>query len=142
MDIAEAKEKWVGFEFDTREFPVSKETILEYAQAVGEQDPRYCDPSHADFQAAPTLPNMFMGRRVLPDGFPRFARRGFDAGKSVMPKAAIRAGDVLVGRSHVEDIYEKTGRSGSMYFILHRMEFSNQRGELVSVVDWRMVQQA
>jgi hypothetical protein len=141
VDLAEVKGRWLGFEFDTREFRISKEMILEYASVVGESDPRYCDPSHADFQAAPTLPNLFMGGRVLPEGFPRFARRGFDAGKCVIPKAAIRAGDVLVGRSHVEDIYEKTGRSGPMYFIVHRMEFSNQRGELVSVVDWRMVQQ-
>jgi hypothetical protein len=26
-----------------------------------------------------------------------------------------------------------------MLFIVHRMEFSNQRDELVSIVDWRMV---
>jgi hypothetical protein len=142
VDIAEAKAKWVGFEFDTREFPISEEMIVEYARAVGETDVRFSDPSHSDFQAAPTLTNMFMGGRVLPEGFPRFAMRGFDAGKCVMPKRPIRPGDVLVGRSHVEDIYEKTGRSGSMFFIVHRMEFANQRGELVSVVDWRMVQQA
>ena len=29
-----------------------------------------------------------------------------------------------------------------MLFIVHRMEFSNQRGEPVSIVDWRMVQRA
>jgi hypothetical protein len=28
-----------------------------------------------------------------------------------------------------------------MLFIVHRMEFQNQRGEPVSTVDWRMVQQ-
>ena len=44
-------------------------------------------------------------------------------------------------RSKIHDIYEKTGRSGTMVFIVHRMEFSNQRGEPVSIVDWRFLQQ-
>ena len=48
--------------------------------------------------------------------------------------------DRLTARSHIHDIYEKTGRSGQMVFIVHRMEFSNQREELVSIVDWRFVQ--
>ncbi len=44
-----------------------------------------------------------------------------------------------MGRSEIHDVYEKTGRSGSMLFRVHRMTFSNQSGEVVSVVDWRMV---
>ena len=39
------------------------------------------------------------------------------------------------------DIYEKTGRSGLMVFIVHRMEFENQDGTPVSIVDWRLVRQ-
>jgi hypothetical protein len=39
----------------------------------------------------------------------------------------------------VHDIYEKTGRSGTMVFIVFRTTVSNQRGETVSVVDQRMM---
>jgi hypothetical protein len=53
----------------------------------------------------------------------------------------VRAGDKLVGRSKISDIYEKTGRSGSMIFIINEMELRNQRDELVSIVHWRQVRQ-
>ncbi len=52
-----------------------------------------------------------------------------------------RPDETLTASSLIADIYEKTGRSGQMIFIVHRMEFSNPKGELVSVVDWRLVQQ-
>ena len=82
-----------------------------------------------------------MSRRILPAEFPRIGSRGFDAGKTVVSLAPIRPGDTLTARSRIADIYEKTGRSGPMVFIVHRMEFQNQNGEDVSVVDWRMVRQ-
>lgn len=141
VDIAEVRKQWLGHEFDTAEFEITQEAILDWAQTCGETEPRFLDPAHPDFQAPPTLPSKLLGRRILPQDFPTFSRRGFDAGKLVMPKAPVRAGDTLTGTSQVHDVYEKTGRSGSMVFIVHRMEFKNQDGELVCVVDWRMVQQ-
>ena len=65
--------------------------------------------------------------------------RSFDAGKSIDNLAPIRAGDTITGKSHIHEIYEKTGRSGPMMFIVHRMEFSNQDDVDVAVVDWRLV---
>ena len=59
--------------------------------------------------------------------------------KCVEVYGPIRPDDKIIARSEIHDIYEKTGRSGSMLFIVHRMEFSNQKGEPVSVVDWRRV---
>jgi len=84
-----------------------------------------------------------VGRRILPDDFPRFSSGyGFDAGKCVQALRPILPGDRITARSKIHDVYTKTGRSGTMVFIVHRMEFSNQRGEPVSIVDWRMVQRA
>jgi len=62
----------------------------------------------------------------------------FDAGKAVMPQRALRPGAKLVGRSHLHEIYEKTGRSGRMIFLVSRMELY-EGGELASIVDSRMV---
>jgi len=42
--------------------------------------------------------------------------------------------------STIHDIYEKTGRSGSMYFIVIRNEVKNQNGEKVAVIDHRIMQ--
>ena len=141
MHVAEMKKEWVGREFDTAEFEVTEADILGYAHAVGESDPRFTDPGHADFQAPPTFASRFVSRRILPEAFPHIGARGFDAGKAVVCHAPVRAGDRLIAHSKIADVYEKTGRSGPMIFIVHRMEFTNQNGELLCVVDWRMVRQ-
>lgn len=139
MDVSKLKEDWVGFAFDEIEFDVEADELLDYAGACGETDPRFMDVSHADFQAPVNYTARFVGRRMFPENFPRFGRGGFDAGKCVESLGPIRPGDRLVARSLLHDIYEKTGRSGGMVFIVHRMEFRNQQEALVSVVDWRMV---
>ena len=141
MQLADLKRGWIGKEFDTEEFVVTAEQIVGYAKAVGEVEPRFTDPNDPDFQAPPTFTAKFVSRRVLPETFPRLGGQGFDAGKTVVHHAPVRAGDKLVAHSKIADVYEKTGRSGVMVFIVHRMEFTNQDDEILSVVDWRMVMQ-
>ena len=142
MAIAEMKAKWVGSSFDSAEFEIDETRMLEFAAACGESDPRFTDPAHPDFQAAPTFTAQFHGHRMLPDDFDVFEAAGgsFDAGKCVVSHAPIRVGDKVTAKSQIADIYEKTGRSGHMTFVVHRMDFFNQNDELVSVVDWRLLQ--
>ena len=138
-DVAAMKSEYVGRQFDEVEFDVDGETMAEYAIACGETAPHYTDAKAPDFRAVPNYPSRFHGRRQLPKGFPVDLLASFDAGKSVEARGLIRPGDKLTARSHIHDIYEKTGRSGGMLFIVHRMEFTNQEAVLVSIVDWRMV---
>ena len=141
MALDEIDRSWIGKEFDTSEFKVTEDEILTYARVCGETDPRYSDPSHPDFQAPPTITSKYSSRRVLPEAFPRLGGQAFDAGKAVTMLAPIRCGDTLTARASIAVIYEKTGRSGPMLFIVHRMEFRNQHGEPVATVDWRLVRQ-
>jgi len=141
VDVARMKQEWAGKQFDEKEFTISVEAALEFALACGETDPRFTDPHHPDFQAPCTATAQFTGARVFPDALLPLMRKGvgFDAGKCVVPGVPIRPGERLIGRSEIHDIYEKTGRSGRMMFVVHRMTFTNPRGEVASVVDWRMV---
>lgn len=139
MDINELKSEWVDKPFDTVSFRIDAHEMVEFAEACGETLPQYTNPDHQDFQAVPSYTSRFHGRRALPEGFPVEMEQSFDGGKCVEWKAPIRAGDTITGQSHLHDVYEKTGRSGGMVFIVHRMEFTNQRDELVSVVDWKMI---
>ncbi len=140
MEIEQLKEKFLKLNFDEREFLVDGDAIVGFSLACGETAPRFTDPSHPDFQAPPTFPARFHGRRMLPMDLSLGGKLPLDAGKAVMPKKPIRAGTKLLGRSHLHDIYEKTGRSGGMLFIVHRMTFTNQNEEPISIVDWRLVQ--
>jgi hypothetical protein len=141
MDLDELRAKFVGHVFDTAEVSVREADALAFARACGETDPRFTDPAHPDFQAPPTFTTRFVGRRAMPEGFPREElRHAFDAGKCVVAHAPVRVGEKLSADSRIAEVYQKTGRSGTMTFIVHRMEFRDAAGVLLSTVDWRLVQ--
>lgn len=139
IDIDAVKKEYVGFEFDEATFEIKAEKLISYATACGETEPRFIDPEDPDFRAVPNYASNFHGQRNLPDNFPVELHRSFDAGKCCENLAPIRPGDTITGRSHIHDVYEKTGRSGPMMFVVHRMEFTNQDSKQVAVVDWRLV---
>ncbi|HEX7406673.1 MAG TPA: MaoC family dehydratase N-terminal domain-containing protein [Candidatus Binatia bacterium] len=126
----------IGSEFDRTVFgPVTVENILEYIAVTGETEP---PASPADLVAPPTFVVCVRGHRFMPKNVAG-VRSGFDAGKDIEFGVPVRPGDVLTSVSTVHDIYEKTGRSGSMAFVVLRTVVTNQRGEQVAVVDQRMM---
>ena len=142
MTAAELKERFGDTVFDSVEVEARGEDMVEFALACGETDPCFTDSSHPDFQAPANFATKYHGARMLPSDFPKFdPARMIDAGKAIEIHAPIRPDTKLTAKSHLHDIYEKTGRSGPMVFIVHRMEFSNASGQLVSTVDWRLVMQ-
>lgn len=132
QDIDDLRTQFLDVVFDESTFEVDGEKIRAYAIACGETDPRFTDPDHDDFQAPPTYVSTLEGRQWLPADFPRPGGVGMDAGKSVEWMAPIRAGSTLTGKSHVHDIYTKTGRSGRMVFVVTRMELRDQDGTHVA----------
>ena len=139
FNIDAVKEQYVNHQFDEVEFAVEADDMVAFAQACGETAPHFVDPTAIDFRAVPSYASRYHGRRSLPKGFPVNMMASFAAGKAVEVSGPIHAGDRLTARSHIHDIFEKTGRSGAMLFIVHRMEFTNQNDIKVSIVDWRMV---
>lgn len=140
IDVKALKDEFAGHRFDEVHFDIDAESLVAFAESCGETEPRFTDPDAPDFRAAPSYPTRFHGSRQLPDGFPIETRKSFDAGKSVEVHGSIRPGDRITARSQIHDIYEKSGRSGLMVFVVHRMEFFNQDEQLVAIVDWRLVQ--
>jgi hypothetical protein len=139
LDIDHLKERFLNEEFDAQTYSVSAESIADFARACGEVAPRYTDPSDPDFQAPPTFASSFQAGRRLPDSFPQLPGLGMDAGKAVSPKRPIRPGVELTGRSHVHDIYTKSGRSGRMVFIVIRMELYDPAGTQLATADTSVV---
>jgi hypothetical protein len=131
----------IGSEFDaSTSAPVTAEEIREYAASLGETHASYFGP---DPVAPPTFCVRFRGNRFSHPGIPRQAfRRGFDAGKDIQFGAPIRAGDVIHTSNVLHDVYEKTGRTGSMVFIVSRQTMTNQRGEMVAKIDNRFMLRA
>jgi hypothetical protein len=139
LDVDALRAQFLGSVYDEQTFQLSAEQVVDYAAACGEQAPRYTDPEHPDFQAPPTIATSFRPGQRLPEGFPRLPGLGMDAGKAVSPKAPIRAGVPLTGRTHLHDVYTKSGRSGRMVFMVTRMEVFDPDDVLLATADTRIV---
>ncbi len=142
VDIDSLRRDWVGKEFHRAEYTIGQQQVLDYAASCGDTDPRYSDPSNPDFEAHPTFIGCLGNTRdaMTPQDFPGLGRgRSIDGGKSVEIHGPIRPGDRLSARSEIADIYAKTGRSGTMLFIVHRLNFFNQNEEPVATVDLRQI---
>jgi len=137
-DIENVREKFLNLDFDENTFEIDPEVTIEYARLCGETADRFLDKDHPDFQAPPTYVASLSGRRSLPENFPRFGI-GMDAGKGVECLKPIRPGETLTGKTHLHDIYTKTGRSGRMIFVVTRIEFYGANGDHLANSDSRMV---
>src|SRR6266853_1906851 len=61
------------------------------------------------------------------------AKKGPYGGLTAPPSFAVTLS------SHVKEIYEKTGRTGSMVFVVVRTTLTNQKSEVVAHVDHRFM---
>jgi acyl dehydratase len=84
--------------------------------------------------APPTLCSIFMREVNLPDVGIEFGQTRMHAGQRLQPKAPVYAGDRLTASSYLKDVYAKTGRSGTMVFIVWETTFQNQDGEVVAEI--------
>ncbi len=148
LDIDRAE---LGREYERATLPpVSRQEIVDYARTLGVTDPQWLDETvaalgpHGRLVALPSFVVRLRGPMVVPPLAAEDMRRsgylGFDAGKDIELGVPIEAGDVITLSSRITEVYEKTGRSGSMVFLVHRSELHNQRGERVAQIDSRLMQ--
>lgn len=134
----------LGKEFVLGTFQVSAEMIEAFVQAVGETSPAYVDAEAAKrgpyggLVAPPIFYDVFRADQI-PDPKVKFGKVGFNAGQRCEFYAPIRPGDTITMKTRVTDVYEKTGRTGKMVFIVRETSYENQRGEKVAVVEQSQV---
>lgn len=134
----------LGKEFVLGTFPVTQEMIQTFAQAVGETDPKYLDAEAANHSgtggliAPPIFYDVFRADQI-PDPKVKFGKVSFNAGQRCEFYLPIRPGDTITMKARITDIYEKTGRTGKMVFIVRETIYENQRGEKVAVVEQSQV---
>ncbi len=145
----------VGVEVETGSFEVTKEAILNFCKAVGETNPLYTDEEAAKagpFGSLVAPPTFYAVGRLRGGGSldPQVTLGGtrinelkeyrqFNAGQHCAFFAPMRPGDTITAKNQVADVYEKTGRTGRMVFIVRRTSYYNQDGDKVAEVDQSMV---
>ncbi len=129
-----------GKEHEAGPFEVTKEMVQSFSRSIGESGAIHNDESAAQAAgynsvvAPPTLCTLYVRRVKLPDINLKFGSTRFHAGQRVQSKAPIVAGDSLTASSHLKEVYPKTGRSGTMVFIVWETTFRNQNGQVVADV--------
>ncbi len=129
-----------GVEHKAGPFEITSEIIDQANKSVGETGPAFCSDEEAKEAgyrgriAPPTLCCLLVRQVSLPDVKVKFGRTQMHAGQRVEPKAPVYAGDQLTASSHLKDVYAKTGRSGTMVFVVWETTFSNQDGLVVAEV--------
>ena len=138
--------KFVGRTYLGREpILVTAERIASFCAAVGETNPLYVDEAAAargPYGGIIAPPAFVAGFRYGDEVFERipvFRRGGLMAGIDFELEQPLRPGDSIRVSSVVKEIYEKTGRTGTMVFAVVRSTLTNQKGEVVARIDHRMM---
>ena len=133
-----------GKEYPPFTVTVERGKIKEFARAIGDLSPFYLDDAvgraseWGDIVAPPTFPITFRDENadtgvMLRDLGVDISRilHGEQEFESYKP---IRPGETYLCRSRITDIYEKTGRSGAMAFVVREMTVTDPDNEIVSLV--------
>jgi acyl dehydratase len=121
-------------------YAVGREKVREYANAVGETDPRYLDPGAAreagfdDVVAPPMFAAVYAGPAV----FPAIMESGLDFSRMVHGAQEftwhepVVAGDEITTEASLDEQSER----GGLQFYVFRTVSKNQRGQMVSEGRW------
>ena len=129
----------VGKVFSRTEQHVTRQALLDYAGILGSSDPVHVDVEAAraqgyrDVIAVPTFVTWYGAGPIAP---PEMAIQGIgiNAGYDCTFYAPVYPGDTLTYTTRLADLYEKTGRSGTMRFVVRETTVTNQGGETVAVL--------
>ena len=145
-DALEMDDTVIGQEVHVGSLEVTLESIASYCEALEETNPLYTNPQWAEREGpygGIVAPHGILNTAHLrpgPDPQVRFGDQSFMAGSRLETFAPIRPGDTIDAFTQVKEVYEKTGRSGRMAFIVRRTRFANQHGVDVAATESSLVQ--
>ena len=123
---------------------VERGKIKEFARAIGDLSPFYLDDAvgrasqWGDIIAPPTFPVMFRDESY--DTGALLKELGTDISRVLHGEQEfehfkpIRPGDTFLCRTRIVDIYEKSGKSGPMAFVVREMAVTDGENDIVVTV--------
>ncbi|MDP6107715.1 MAG: MaoC family dehydratase N-terminal domain-containing protein [Candidatus Brocadiia bacterium] len=127
----------LGKEFPSGRLDVTEDLARRYRRAIGQSVSEETDAEEArregirGARVPATVVNLMIHNLDRPDVEAALAGGGLHGSQSLEIIAPICVGDTLDVRSVLEDVYTKTGRSGTMTFVVWENRFVNQDGETV-----------
>ncbi|MBM4415361.1 MAG: MaoC family dehydratase [Chloroflexi bacterium] len=137
-------ESVIGVEVDAGDVEITREQIARYCEAVGETNPLYLDERaaaegpHDGIIAPPGLLHTIQTQGWM-DPKVKFGNTTFAAGSKMVVMHPVHAGDTINARVAISEVYAKTGRTGTMMFVVRRTTYRNQHGLDVATNDFSTV---
>jgi MaoC dehydratase-like protein len=128
LDVIDRLKTRIGVEGDAVTVAVEAGHVRRFAEAIGDDNPRW------RMEAPPTFLVALAGASMHLDDAEDFGKGWLNGGNRFEYFAPVMVGDEITARGHVADVYDKSGASGEMLFIVFETEYTNQRGELVAKV--------
>ena len=133
--------KLVGQQMEPEVWEAGREHIKWFAQAIGDPNPLWQDKAYAAKSRYKNIiaPPLFLidsglvklvGRLV--DLAPHLAN--INGGTEIEYFRPIEAGDTITTVAKLADAQLKTGKTGSLIFLVFEVTYTNQRGELVAIL--------
>ena len=108
--------------------PVEAGHLKRFVDAIGDPNPRWLNQAPPTFLVALVPVSMH-----LPEA-EEYGKGWLNGGNRFEHMESVMVGDRITATGRVVDVYEKTGSSGSMLFIIFETEYVNQRGRTVARV--------
>ena len=135
----------IGVDVELGSLEVTAEMIADYCEALGDTNPLYTDGEaaatgpHGGIIAPPGLLSALSFGRGGLDAKVKFGNTTFFAGSRLEIFEPIRPGDAITATTQVKEVYPKTGRSGTMVFVVSRTTYTNQHGQRVAATEQSQV---
>ncbi len=102
--------------------------LKRFVEAIGDPNPRWLNEAPPTFLVALVPVSMH-----LPEA-EEYGKGWLNGGNRFEHMEPVRVGDRITATGRVVDVYEKSGSSGTMLFIIFETEYVNQRGRTVARV--------
>jgi len=100
--------------------------LKRFAEAIGDRNPRWLGEGPPTYLVALIPVSMHLEEAE------EYGKGWLNGGNRFEYMELVRVGDTITATGKVADVYEKTGSSGSLLFIIFETEYVNQHGRTVA----------
>jgi hypothetical protein len=123
----------IGVDAPPTEAAVEAGHLRRFAEAIGDPNPRWLTEAPPTFLVALAPASLHLAEAE------EYGRGWLNGGNRFEYLEPVRAGDRITATGRVVDVYEKSGSSGTLLFIIFETDYVNQRGALVARLRGTMI---
>jgi N-terminal half of MaoC dehydratase len=116
----------IGKDGPSTEATVEARHLRRFVEAIGDPNPRWAQ------EAPPTFLVALAPASVHLEEAEEYGKGWLNGGNRFEYFEPVKVGDRITATGRVADVYEKTGSSGSLLFIIFETDYVNQGGRLVA----------